>query len=72
MAISTVPDPSASGRVDMLTIPVAAARVAVATGARVKSKHIYLIPGYVEVSEPKLYFCPPAGGLKKKKNDAEG
>ena len=39
MAISTVPDPSGSGRVDMLTSPVAAARAVVATGAWVKSKH---------------------------------
>ena len=31
--ISTVPDLSGSGRVDMLTRPVAAARAAVATGA---------------------------------------
>ena len=33
VAISTVPDLSGSGRVDMLTRPVAAARAAVATGA---------------------------------------
>ena len=39
VAISTVPDASGSGRVDMLTSPVAAARAAVATGAWVKSKH---------------------------------
>ena len=39
VAISTVPDPSGSGRVDMLTSPVAAARAVVATGAWVKSKH---------------------------------
>ena len=59
MAISTVSDPSGSGRVDMLTGPVAAAR------AGVKSKHdMYLI---VEVWELKLYFYPSAGGLKKKK-----
>ena len=38
-AISTVPDPSESGRVDMLTSPVAAARAVTATGAWVKSKH---------------------------------
>ena len=44
VAISTVPDPSGSGRVDMVTNPVAAARAAVATGAWVKSKHdMYLI-----------------------------
>ena len=44
VAISTVPKPSGSGRVDMLTSPVAAARAAVATGAWVKSKHdMYLI-----------------------------
>ena len=33
VAISTAPDPSGSGRVDMLTRSVAAARSAVATGA---------------------------------------
>ena len=33
VAISTAPDLSGSGRVDMLTCPVAAARAAVATGA---------------------------------------
>ena len=38
VAISTVSDPSGSGRVDMLTGPVAAAR-AVAAAAWVKSKH---------------------------------
>ena len=49
MAISTVPDPSGRGRVDMLTRPVAAARAAVATGgAWVKLKHdVYLIRGSV-------------------------
>ena len=48
MAISTVSDPSASGGVDMLTGPVAAARAVVATGAWVKSKHeMYLIRGSV-------------------------
>ena len=36
-----------SGRVDMLTSPVAAARAAVATGAWVKSKHDV----YFEVSD---------------------
>ena len=56
MAISTVPDPSGSGRVDMLTSPVAAARAAVVTGAWVKSKHdMYLIRG---VWELKLYVTP--------------
>ena len=48
VAISTVPDPLGSGRVDMLTSPVAGARAAVATGAWVKSKHdMYLIRGSV-------------------------
>ena len=37
VVFSTVPDPSGSGRVDMLTSPIAAARAAVATGAWVKS-----------------------------------
>ena len=47
-AISTVSDPSGSGRVDMVTGPVAAARAVVATGAWVKSKHdMYLIRGSV-------------------------
>ena len=62
MAISTAPDLSGSGRVDMLTGPVAAARAAVATGAWVESKHMYLIHTYVEVWELKLYFYPSAGG----------
>ena len=48
VAISTVSDPSGSGRVDMLTGPVAAARAVVATGAWVTSKHeMYLIRGSV-------------------------
>ena len=48
VSISTVPDPSGPGRVDMLTGAVAAARAAVATGAWVKSKHdMYLIRGSV-------------------------
>ena len=58
-------DPSGSGRVDMLTSPVAAARAVVATGAWVKSKHDCI--WYVKVWEPKLYFYPSAGGFKKKK-----
>ena len=66
MAISTVSDSSGSGRVDMFTGPVAAARAAVATGAWVKSKHdMYLMRG--SVGELKLYFYPSTGGLKKKK-----
>ena len=41
-------DPPGSGRVGMLTSPVAAARAVVATGAWVKSKHdMYLIRGSV-------------------------
>ena len=48
VAISTVPDPSGSGRIDMLTSPVAAARAAVATGAWVQSKDdMYLKRGRV-------------------------
>ena len=61
VAISTVSDPSGSGRVDMLTSPVAAARAVVATGAWVTSKHMCLI------WELKFYFYPSAGGFKKKK-----
>ena len=56
--ISTVSDPSGSGRVDMLTGPVAAARV--------KSKHgMYLIRWSVGAYQGMLYFYPSAGGLKK-------
>ena len=44
----TVSDPSGSGRVDMLTGQVAAARADVATVAWVKSNHdMYLIRGSV-------------------------
>ena len=39
-------DPSGSGRVEMLTSPAAAARGAVATGAWVKSKHMYITSVY--------------------------
>ena len=46
----------------MLTSPVAAARAAVATGAWVESKHMYLIHTACEVWELKLYFYPSAGG----------
>ena len=47
MAISTEPDSSESGPVDMFTSPVAAARAAVAAGAWVKSEHVNLIRGSV-------------------------
>ena len=66
MAISTVSDPSGSGRVDMLTGPVTAARAVVATGAWVKSKHN--VSDTWKVWELKLYFYPSAGGFKKIKN----
>ena len=62
--VPTVPDPSGSGRVDMLTSPVAAARAAVATRAWVKPKHdMYLIRGIVG----KLYFTHPPEDKKNKK-----
>ena len=44
-------------------VEAARAATAVATGAWVKSKHMYLIRG----TELKLCFYPSAGGLKKKK-----
>ena len=45
-----------SGRVDMLTSPVAAARAAIATGAWVKSKHdMHLIRGSVDKHLLLLY-----------------
>ena len=54
--------PGVSGRVDMLTSPVPAARAAFETGAWVESKHdMYLIHTCVEVWELKLYFYPSAG-----------
>ena len=67
MAISTVPDPSGSGGVDMLTSPVAAARAAVATGAWVKSKHdMHLIRGSVGA---QALFLPIRRRLKKEKRE---
>ena len=57
--------PGVSGRVDMLTSPVPAARAAVATGAWVESKKkhdMILIHTSVEVWELKLNFYPSAGG----------
>ena len=55
-------DPSGSGRVDVLTSPVAAERAAVATEAWVKSKHdMYLIRGF-----RRVFTHPPED--KKNKN----
>ena len=62
---STVSDPSGSGRVDMLTGPVAAARAVVATGAWVKSKHMNLIRGGVGA---QVLFLPIRRRSKKNKN----
>ena len=68
VAVSTVPDPSGSGRVDMLTSPVAAARAAVATGAWVKSKHdMYLIRGSVGAVS-FIFTHPPEDKNNSKKN----
>ena len=66
MAISTVPDPSGSGRVDMLTSLIAAARDAVvARGAWLKPKHdMYLIRGSVGA---QALFLPIRWRIKKKK-----
>ena len=65
VAISTVSDPSGSGRVDMLTGPVASARAVVATGAWFKSKHdMYLIRGSVGA---QALFLPIRRRIKKKK-----
>ena len=62
VAISIVSDPSGSGRVDVLTSPVAAERAAVATEAWVKSKHdMYLIRGF-----RRVFTHPPED--KKNKN----
>ena len=55
--------PGISGRVDMLTSPVAAARAAVTTGAWVESKHdMYLIHTCKCGSSSLIYFYPSAGG----------
>ena len=60
-----VPDPSGSGRVDMLTTPVAAAWAAVTTGAWVKSKlDMYLTRGCVGAW---TFFLSIRRGIKKKK-----
>ena len=70
MAISTVSDPSGTGRVDMLTGPVAAARAVVAAGAWVKSKHdMYLIRGSVGAS---ALFLPIRRRMKKRKKKKRG
>ena len=62
-----MPDPSGSGRVDMLTTPVAAAQLAVATGPWVKSKHdMYLI----RRSLGFIFAHPPEGEKKLKKAGA--
>ena len=67
VAISTVSDPSGSGRVDMLTGPVAAVRAVVATGAWVKSKHgMYLIRG--KCGSLSFIFTHPPARKKKKKS----
>ena len=58
-----MPDLSGSGRVDMLTSPVASARAAVATGAWVKSKHdMNLIRGSVGA---EALFLPIRRRIKK-------
>ena len=65
VAISTVPDPSGSGRVYMLTSSVAAARAAVATREWVESKHdMYLIRGSVGA---QAIFLPDRRRMEKKK-----
>ena len=62
--IFTVSDPSGSGRVDMLTGPVAAARAVVATGGWVKSKHdMYLIRGSVG-AQTFIFTHPPEENKK--------
>ena len=63
--------PGISGRVDMLTSPVPAARAAVATGAWVESKHdMYQIHTYVEVWELGFIFTHPPEDEKRKKRKA--
>ena len=69
--------PGISGRVDMITSPVPAARAAVATGAWVESKHdMYLIhtrhvsDTYVEVSVGvQALFLPIRRRLKKERRE---
>ena len=51
----------------MLTSPVPAARAAVAAGAWVESKHMYLIHTNVEVWELKLYFYSQEDEKRKKR-----
>ena len=60
--------PGISGRVDMLTSPVPAARAAVATGAWVEPKHMYVSDTYVEVWELSL-FLPIRRRMKKGKRE---
>ena len=68
-ATGTVPDPSGSGRVDMLTSPVAAARAAVATGAWVESKHdMYLIHTWKRGSSSFIFTHPPEDKKRRKRS----
>ena len=64
-----MPDPSGLGRVDMLTSPVAAARAAIATGAWVKSKRMYLIRRSVGA---QALFLPIRRRIVKKKKKSAG
>ena len=60
--------PGISGRVDMLTSPVAAARAAVATGAWVESKHdTHLIHTWKCGSSSFIFTHPPEDEERKKR-----
>ena len=59
--------PGISGRVDMLTSPVPAARAAVETGAWVESKHMYLIHGSKCGSSSFIITHPPEAEKRKKR-----
>ena len=60
--------PGISGRVDMLTSPVPAARAAVATGAWVESKHdMYLIYTWKCGSLSFIFTHPPEDEKRKKR-----
>ena len=65
--------PRISGRVDMLTSPVPAARAAVVTGAWVESKHdMYLIHAWKCGSSSFIFTHPPEDEKKKKEKSIPG
>ena len=62
--------PGISGRVDMLTSPVPAARAAVTTGAWVESKHDMYLIHTCKCGSSSFIFTHPPDDVKRKKRKA--